>query len=151
MKVFLLITGMLLTMAPIVNAESVGTGSLYGEFFSSETEAIKTDPAMYGEFGGAYGESYTDMDGNPAYRWGIWRDPGTVFHWSDNNLSFSGYEFSDQVQGETFVAGIISYANGIAYIGSAPGFTELMLKSVGDSLDFSQKLLRNVHEITSTT
>ena len=61
-------TGILLVAASSVNAESIGSGYFEGEF--SSVGLIGTDPAMYGEFSEPYGQSYTDMDGNAAYRWG---------------------------------------------------------------------------------
>jgi hypothetical protein len=147
MRKFILATGMLLTAVSAVNADTVGAGYFEGEF--SSVGLIGTDPAMYGEFREPYGQSYTDMDGNAAYRWGVWTDLEGNYRWSDNYLSFSGNTFSEQAQGETFAAGILSFGNGVSWIDSNPDSAVLKVESFGDSSDFSQQLFDEI-EIFST-
>jgi len=63
-----------------------------------------------------------------------------VYDYSDNNLSFSANDFNNQIKGETFVAGTISYTNGAAFIGTSPDSVIFTLTSFGDSPDFNQQI-----------
>lgn len=59
-------------------------------------------------------------------------------------LSFSGINFVDQVQGETFVGGTLTFENGRNEAFSAFDAVDLQVQSLSDDLDFVQELVETL-------
>jgi hypothetical protein len=73
---------------------------------------------------------------DPTFNSRVMRD----FIPSTNQLIFTGFDFTDQPQGETFVAGRLEYTNGVSTIGTSVETTELTLTSDSLTPEFVQEL-----------
>jgi len=59
---------------------------------------------------------------------------------SENSFTFAANDFSNQQKGETFVAGLLEYNNGVSDIGSEVPSVTLRLNTVSADPDFTQTL-----------
>lgn len=67
---------------------------------------------------------------------------------STNRLAFSSNGFADQGRGETFVAGLLEYSNGITTLGSEVPSVTLTLNSTSSNPDFIQELELEISLVT---
>ncbi len=115
---------------------------------------IRTDPENYDpNQPELYGQATPAMYGGAAsYQWGAWDsygDGGSQYTWSNNILGIYEGSFQNIQKGEKFVAGILHYHNGIAYIGTSPDGVILNITTNSTTPDFNQYLPLNI-KIVST-